>query len=240
MAKKNSFILPGGTGPIYEDRLRIVVGTPGNFTSSIWTIWYKNHVYIGVRTIDDVTKVSLHSSGNCHFTTTREHRQKMEEEGVSLPPYNERLQWERKPTPPSGVVVAACITIPYKTTLASQSICNKKVVLIPPAPEHQARKIIIFYTYDELSKWRLATNQQLIAYAKIQGTNEYVVVICETVDFNVDSFIDYFGTAQFPMPSFLTKDHDLGEQPNLILWNDPEKDGYINFIDIGTIKILKD
>src|SRR6266508_4520912 len=57
-----------------RSQVRFAVGSPSGPRASVWRLWtQRSDVYMAVRSIGGIQKVSLHEDGNCFLAFTREH-----------------------------------------------------------------------------------------------------------------------------------------------------------------------
>ena len=135
-----------------EEVVRFAVGGPDEPRSCVWRVWKgkgKSDVYIAIRTLGGVLKVSLHESGVWRFALTKEFWEMRGENDA------DRLieKWER-PQPLHEevtsafdiIVPSAELALPRHPLPESAKKHTKNVTWVRPAPEGYATHFIVMYT----------------------------------------------------------------------------------------------
>lgn len=135
-----------------EEVVRFAVGGPNEPRSFVWRIWTgkgTSDVYVAIRALGGVLKVSLHESGVWRYAFTKEFseaRGKKDADRVIE-------RWVR-PQPLYGGVTSAFeivmpsaeLALPRQPLPESARKHLKKVTWLRPAPEGHAKHIIVMYT----------------------------------------------------------------------------------------------
>ena len=117
--------------------VRFTVGEPKGSQSSVWRLWtHGNDVYISLRDLTKVKKVSLHPSGRWRNAWAEEHVAKG---SPFVAPGQDRAtdKWERPPELAPGVTRAFDIVVPASEVTQPQhldpnSLNGKKIMWVPP------------------------------------------------------------------------------------------------------------
>jgi hypothetical protein len=131
--------------------VRFTVGEPKGSQSSVWRLWtHGNDVYISLRDLTKVKKVSLHPSGRWRNAWAEEHVAKG---SPFVAPGQDRAtdKWERPPELAPGVTRAFDIVVPASEVTQPQhldpnSLNGKKIMWVPPAPEGYATYFTVVFT----------------------------------------------------------------------------------------------
>ena len=135
-----------------EEVVRFAVGGPDEPRSCVWRVWKgkgTSDVYIAIRTLGGVLKVSLHESGVWRFGLTKEFWETRGENDA------DRLieKWERPQPLREGVTSAFDIIVPSAELALPRQLLSesaekhtKNVAWVRPAPEGYATHFIVMYT----------------------------------------------------------------------------------------------
>lgn len=99
-----------GSGTFSNLTVRFGVGLPGAARSSVWRVWTesaKSDVYVAVRSMAGVMKISLHRSGVCHAALTKSFEARLPQE-ASLPDGSRYLDRWMRPTHVGSQLVVPC------------------------------------------------------------------------------------------------------------------------------------
>jgi hypothetical protein len=139
---------------------RFGVGDPSGFQSGVWRVWAgpgKSDVYMAIRTIAGINKISLHATGACNASLTSQAVK-------NDPALTERLggsrhldQWSRPMHTGSLLSIPLRIRFPeseLRTRIGSEEP-EKKVVWLPAPPSDHAVDVVCNFTGQvfESGKW---------------------------------------------------------------------------------------
>ncbi|MCK0517849.1 hypothetical protein [Williamsia sp. DF01-3] len=166
------------------DRLRFAVGDPDGARSSTWRVWTVKKsadVYVAVRTIAGIEKVSLHESGNYAYGVTEQVRAHFVEDGES------RLHdtWTR-PDSDHGWHRGFAIRFPIEDLRPLPDEERNGVAFVAPG-EVGAVQISIFIGTSAASKFEVTPVENELGRLRIGGAGGQVVAAVQrNPDFTSD------------------------------------------------------
>ena len=141
-------------------RIRFCVGEPDGLQSGEWRIWSdpgKSDVYLAIRSIAGITKISLHASGACNASLTKQYVE-AHPSIVSRIAGNRHLdQWSRSTN--TGHLLSIPLRIRFLPSelrpACRTTMKQKKMVWLPsPPPDHSLDVICNFISHSlESGDW---------------------------------------------------------------------------------------
>jgi hypothetical protein len=138
-------------------KVRFAVGKPDGPRSNVYRLWTtKNDVYLSVRALTGVQRISLHGSGKWRSAFTEDHVAKG---SPFVPPGKDRAydKWNRPPEFVPGITLAFNILVPTSEVTmpphlkANATLRGTDIVWVPPASEGCATHFTVLFTSAEVT-----------------------------------------------------------------------------------------
>jgi hypothetical protein len=201
----------------------------------VWRVkTYRADVYVSVKSIMGVLKVSLHEDRKCLYKLTSEHRREMDAKQLPAPTRNPFARWMRLPTPDTGIATALLITMPTDNLRASGEIGEKEIHWLKPAPAGQTVKVAFLFTRQTAATYGMTgdVTAQYLGHSHL-ANGETIVLLSKHCGFDGPTFSSSIATKPAITPQYLTEERDLGDSDGLraIFHGDPPEEGTFELID---------
>ena len=227
------------------DKIRIGVGEEGKPHSSLWVAWANgSDFYFGSRPIAGFLKVSLHASRACHVAITDRHWSTLQKQGLELPPNRQFTEWERKPTPPTGAIHVASIFFSTDFSLVHKERpkLSKPVCYIKPAPPGKAVEIGFFYSLEGPETLEQKFQRIGLPMFNSKLANDEIVSVVARLSNFESSAIPYTQSWTGPVTPLSNELSEIEQGEKLenlsaVMWNDPNKDGPLQIVEVSGLTI---
>lgn len=218
------------------DKIRFGVGSKAQRRSSLWVIvCNKDDVYVGVRGLTGLIKVSLHKFGGSSVAFSRRYLEQVASAGLDVPSDRAFVRWKRSATPTSGAVHVMSILFPSDFLLlnAPPQLLTKPVYYLKPAPQGHAIEIGLFY-----SKEPPATLGDKLAKISIPMFNaqlpcgEYVSLVGRIVPFDKTQYDGLKGTLKRLRKDAIPEFGQEWKNVSAMLFNEPNDGEALQLIEL--------
>jgi hypothetical protein len=165
--------------------LRITVGVPSGLQSGTWRFWItKSDVYVSMRAVTRLLKVSLHSGGQCNFAFTKELSESLGGDHA-FPDESRRVDtWRRTPFVREGLEIPLQLHFPTSELRPSAASPTARAhEWIPPAADGFSRVLLLAYGPDLTHLGHVAPQLQdgrVIAAARLPDGQD-VHLLCSEI-----------------------------------------------------------
>ena len=220
-------------------KIRFAVGTSDGPRSAWWYVHMepRANVYVGVRSLGEHLKLSLHGDRNCQFGMPRSRLDAMRKAGLPVPKNHYFFRWPRPVTPQKGAIQIVSIIIP--TNLLNNKpppdqSTKRRLPLFSPAPAGHALELNILYSFEPASSLEERLLHKCCPMIHNQLDNgEIIHFVGRVIPFDAPAF----AARNWGNPSPLSG--EIGQlQPGASLmgltaigWNDPHAEGRIEFLE---------
>jgi hypothetical protein len=170
--------------------VRFAVGDREGLRSSVWRIWKARNtddIYIAPRPMVSIAKASLHVSGLCYFSITKERHRQMIAAGTAREK-RALTGWKRLPTPPSGLVSALSILFAAEFLSQKPSSMDTAPILIDVPRAGEAIVIDLVFGRMPDGRLRLQSNQKELGHIFLSTGEEFFVIAGLVKDFDANTF----------------------------------------------------
>lgn len=164
--------------------VRFGVGDPNGLQSGVWRIWAdsgKSDVYVAIRTIAGISKISLHSTGECNVSLTKQEIAKRPEIVNSLGGTRHLDQWNRP------LHTGSLLSIPLRIRFLESELRarlvekpeHEETMWLPAPPSDHALDVVCIFTSQsfEPNDWPWRNNEGvLVKSAELQNGETIWVV----------------------------------------------------------------
>lgn len=225
--------------------IRFAVGYPDGLRSSIWRGWSnKNDVFLSVRKIAGIIKLSFHDSGICAYGLTKQQEEQMIKESIKTPKDRLPDRWKRRPTPHFGLSQVAQIIIPSALLELKGDVPDKPIKWLVPGSKSEATCINAFFANGHLDKIldqlknKRPEKLELIDHVLLPK-GEHFLLIGLISSFDAQEFVEKNKNLSGPGIPFAS-DQNIPKNPRGIFTvNDPKKDRFIRLVDCAGFTVTK-
>ena len=175
--------------------VRFAVGDARGLRSSVWRIWKgrnKDDIYIAPRPMVSMLKGSLHQSGLCYLSVTRQHHERMMATGTARDK-RALTRWKRGPTPAAGLVSAVCILFAAEYLQQNFTpVVEENTTLIAVPKSGETVMVDLVFARMPGGSLLLLPHQQDLGHVTLSTSEEFFIIAALVNDFDAEDFRQMF------------------------------------------------